>query len=504
MPSGLKYQPFPIAQFKGLNQNLVLGSNPQETTSLDGVKVRFGNVLGQFGTSKWDSISSADADSPLRGIFPYYVASTASAQLLRMSPTKMRKWNSGTHAWDDITGTALTGTSTTIPQYSVIDNTFVFTNEAHDRPRKYTGSGNTAVLGGTPPFAKAIEAFVGFLFLGNVSSDGVTFSPFDIQFSDDWDNDWTLCDGNTLTLTETPGELRAMLVHGQQLLAYKSDGIVSIRFIGGPVRFSQYLMPFDKGLLAVQSLKRIGEVGHIFLATDLSLYVTNGQIVKPLPPNVQKALQEDMPKSQAKFAVGVVNPDETTYHLLYARSATPTYLDGRLSYNYQTGEFYKRSYAGHQFTSACAFKLDDVTATKIIANTDTLTYQMDSGKDDDGTKVSRIYDIDWNTYGTNGDKWLHGAEFIFSQKRDCRVRISAASDMQTVYQYPRTYSLQDNGGKVFYDIPSPMFGERFLIRIEMFHDAATNVCELKTATPFFTPVAQVRAETPKQSYPLSA
>jgi hypothetical protein len=504
MSSELKYQPFPITQFKGLNQNLPLGSDPHETTSLDGVKVRFGNVLGQFGTAKWDGISSADADSPLRGIFPYYVATTASVQLLRMSPLKMRKWNSATHAWDDITGTALTGNSTTIPQWSIINNTFVFTNDAHDRPRKYTGTGNTAVLGGTPPYAHAIAAFIGFLFLGNVAPDGITFSPYDIQFSDDFDNNWTLCDGNTLSLTETAGEIRALKVFGQQLLAYKSDGIVSIRFIGGAVRFSQLLLPFDKGLLAVQSLQSAGETGHIFLATDKNLYITNGQVVKPLPMNVQKALQEDMPDAQAKFAVGIVNPDETTYHLLYARSSTPTYLDGRLSYNYQTGEFYKRSYTGHQFTSACAFKLDDVTATKLIANAATLTYQLDSGKDDDGTKVTRTYDVDWNTYGVHGNKWLHGAELVFTTKKDCRVRISAASNMRTDFQYARTYSISANGGRVFYDIPSAILGEKFKLRIELFHDAATNVCELKEATPLFTPVSQSRTETPKQSNSLSA
>jgi hypothetical protein len=412
----------------------------------------------------------------------------------------VKVWNDGGNSWDDVTGTALTGSATTRPQYATIKelDTFVFTNEGEDRPRKYTGSGNTATLGGTPPFAKALEYWQGFLALGNISADGSTFAPIDLVLSDAPDEIWETCstaDGTVVTFTidETPGDILALKVLGEALMIYKTDGIVELRLSGNLTRFSRYHLDFPIGILAPLSLQNIPQVGHIMLAQDRNLYLVRGRQVQPLPPNVQKSLRETMSVAKAPFVRSAVDLENEVYHLFYQRNGTD-YMDGKLSYNYRTGEFYRSVYPV-EMNSAVGYRSTQTTTWKVLASSATLTYELETGTDDNGTAVSRYYDFGDTTFGLPGDKWLTGVELIFKRARDCRVRVSVALDKSSKFVYKKTFTLQ--GGdpdetltKVDWQPPSPLFGTWFRIRVELLHDGSTNVCELQEFNPELIPVTQ--------------
>lgn len=494
--------------WRGLDERLITDfGNNELTTSLDNVNVRNGFVEGRKGINEFDDITTTDADTPILGLMDHYLYTTGASSLLRMTPTKVRKWNSSTHAWDDITGTALNGTSTTRPQHCMVSelNYLGFTNEGADRPRKYTGSGNTAVWGGTPPYCKAIEYYVGFLALGNISDDGITFSPLDIILSDDPDNTWAECDDTeiyvtTMTLDESPGEVRALKVLGPVMMAYKSDCIVVIRFTGGVVRFSRTKLPFPMGILAPLSLQSLGEVGHIFLATDRNLYINNGQTVVPLPRNVQKSLQEVCPAAMMPYLRSMVDYNTETYILGYQRSGT-TYQDATLEFNYRTGEFTRKRYPV-EFNSMLAYKQTVNTNYVRLASSSNLTYQLETGTDDNGTAVSRYFDIDWTQLGVPGLKWVTGGEFIFEKAKDVRIKISIAVDKSSKFQYGKWFSLRGDDpdetyARVAYDIPSPVFGSWFKFRVEFFHDGSTNVGKLIGFTPELMPMAKAEIDTPK-------
>ncbi len=497
-----------IVSLKGLNERMILGSSLDQTTSLDNVIVRNGYVQGRKGLALWDGISTAAAAQVI-GLGAFYVAISASSQLLRMQPTSMQKWNSGTHAWDDITGTALNGTTSDRPNFvTLTDEGFlVFCNEGHDRPRKYTGSGNTVQLGGTPPFCMTLEGFEGFLMLGNTSSNG-TFNavgdPITITFSDVPDSNWSPCDANTMVMDESGGEIRRLLRYGKVLLCYKSDCIVQIRFVGGTTRFNRDPLPFDLGLLAPLSAVRIAEFGHIFLATDRNLYSTDGFVVKALPINVQKSLQETMTAARAPYCRGFLDIDHETYHLLYQRNGT-TNFDGRLSYNYRTQEFYRGAWTGYEMTAALGYKQTNNSATQLVAanGIDNKVYEVENGTDDAGTKVSRYYDIDWNQYGSPGSKYFMGANLAFKHSTNTQVRISVAADHSHIFQYPRMHSLKgkfpsDENTRVQYSVPSPVYGSWFKLRVEFFHYGSTNVVELRELEPIIMPVHATPKDQPKQ------
>jgi hypothetical protein len=499
--------PSGLSNWRGLNERKIVGTNPAETTSLDNVNVRNGVVEGRKGINEWDDIATAATDTPIIGLMDHYSTLTAASSLLRMGPTSVGKWNSSSHVWDDVTGTALTGSSTTRPQHCYVAelNYLGFTNEGADRPRKYTGSGTTAVWGGTPPYCKAIEYYVGFLALGNISNDASTWYPIDLILSDDPDNTWEECDDTsvyvtTMSLDETAGEIRAMKVRGPTLFVYKADGIVPVRFTGGPVRFQRQRTTFPLGILAPLSLQSLGEVGDIFLANDRNLYINDGTNIKAVPNNVQKTLQEVLPASKAPYLRSMVDYGKETYILGYQRSGS-SYLDAAIEYNYRTGEFTKKLYPV-EFNAMLAYKQTLNSDVVRLAASSTLVYQLETGTNVNGTALSRYVDVDWTRLGVDGNKYVTGAEFVFEKAKDCRVKISVAVDKSSKFQYGKWYDLRgkdpdETQVRVAYDIPSPVLGTWFKFRVEMFHDGSTNVVKLLEFTPELVPVQKASVDTPK-------
>ena len=261
----------------------------------------------------------------------------------------------------------------------------------------------------------------------------------------------------------------------------KSDNINQLRHIGSPTRFFQKPLKFDQGVLAPRSMATVGNAGVIFLATDLQLYITDGQIVKPLPPLVQRKLQSTMDIAQAKWACGTAFPDNDVYHLIYPTSSSDTANRGRISYNFRTGEFYHRTYDGHQFTDIMEFRLSNITSNLLIASaTDDRVYQMDAADDDDdGTPIDRYYDTDWQYF----DGSITGARLIFRRRRDVRVKISVAADFSDKWLYPKWFDLRGSNPtkedtEVLYRLPQPLEGRAFNLRINFYHGGTTNVGEL--------------------------
>src|SRR3990167_1332083 len=478
----LRERIIPIVGFEGLDDSLVPGTSPGRTRSLDNVEVRNNRVFGVKGTVKYRSITAQSGTTPILGLMQYQ-GSDLTTSVLRVTPTEVHKLNTGTDVWDDVTGTALTGASTDLPpQSDMHKGVLVFTNDGQDRPRKYTNSGNTTVLTGTPPFCKALVSYLDYLILFNFSTDGTTFNPRQARYSNDYDNDWSLCEGNELTFNETAGEVNSAKVVGRVVVFGKSDALIQLRWVGHPTRFFQERMAFDQGVLAPRSMATVGNAGVILLATDLQLYICDGQVVKPLPPRVQRKLQSTMDIAQAKWACGMAFPDSDLYHLIYPTSSSDTANRGRITYNFRTGEFSHRTYAGHQFTDIMEFRLSNITSNLLIASaSDDRVYQLDAANsNDDGTAISRYYDTDWQNVGQG---YFVGATCVFRRRPTVRVGISVAANYSDSWLYERIYDLKgENSTKedveIQYRVPQPILGSAFNVRVRFFHDGNTNVGEL--------------------------
>jgi hypothetical protein len=501
-----------VESFTGINELKTWNKDYHSTSSMDNLIARNGVLTGRKGIALWDGISAA-ATNQIIGFADFYVPASATSTLLRMQTLALEKWNDAGNSWDDVTGTALTGDTNTRPVFhSMSDEGFlVFTNEGHDRPRKYTGTGNSAVLGGTPPFAKWLCPYVGFLFLLNTSTDGTfgaTADSITAYFSDVPDGSWDLCAGNTIIYDESPGEIRAAEVIRESLVVFKSDCIVQTRFTGGLIKFARKKLPFSLGILAPMSLKLIGEFGAIFLASDRNLYRTDGFSVQPLPPNVQTSLQEVMAAAKAPYCSAFVDLTHETYHLLFSRLSS-TYFDGHIAYNYRTGEFHRHVYSGYEFTRGFAYRQsNNVDTQMLVAANDKKVYELESGTNDAGTAVNRFYDVDWTNFGSPGNKWLVGVEFSFVRARDCRVRVKVAVDRSSKFTQAKTFTLQGNDPdetdvRINCKFKQPVFGTWFKIRIEFFQDSTTQI-ELQQIEPEVVPVHPSSEDASNRAQPLSS
>lgn len=410
-----------------------------------------------------------------------YVGYNYTAELLAMSQFGISTWNPSSGVWTEV------GSSfSSLPQWATHKGVTVITLGHSGLPVKYVGGGTaTTTLGGSPPFAKVPCDYMKYLFLWNVVTTDGTF-PRQGLYSPDYDFDWSSCNGHEINLDETPGEVRAALAQGSIQLVYKADGIAAIRFVGGSVRFQQEMLPFDEGILAPNSLQNIGNAGHIMLATDVQLYtVTQGQ-VKALPTRVTDKLQSTMDLNAADKAMSAVDSDRDTYYLFY-KSSNPDdeYARSRIAYNFRTGEFAHRTYAGHQWLDALGLKLSPLLPVRMFASDVERVYEINdiTAVNDAGTPIDRHYTTDWQSFGSGEEKRLDWVELIFKRTPGIRVKISIAIDDDTEWLYERGFDLKGVHGNdtttLVYGLPDKCFGHRFNLRVRFFHDKAGVVGELK-------------------------
>jgi len=487
---------FDITEFKGLNDYGTPLLNASYTRSLNATVTQYNRLLGGLGINKLRSISSASATTPILGLMAFYDTALTNT-LYRMTPTKVHRLNTGTEAWDDATGIDLTGDATVIPQHVVHKDFLVFANDGADQPRRVAASGDATVLGGTPPYAKAIWQGWGYLFLGNISTDGSTFSPRQVNYSDDYNVNWDLCTGNELNFNATNGEILAGAQVGEIVVVLKSDSLYQLSFEGGSVRFRQpRIQNFQHGLIAPASLALLDGLGLVFLGTDYRLHFTDGFSVKTLPPYVQRKLDASLVRARARFAVGVNYPDKDTYSLFYESVAADSWNRSRITFNFRTGEFNHRTYTAHEFVRALAFRYASTSANMLIASTSTLVYELDTLiEGDDGTAISRYYDIDWTNLNFTGEKFLKGIDIEAVRNATGRISVSVAADNSPLFVYEKFFDLRGLGTsqeyvKVAYRIGAGLKGHKFKIRIKMFHDSGVQVEIVPPARIIYEPVSE--------------
>ena len=480
-----KEQSLPIQGFKGLDKSLALPV-PGFTRSLKNVWVREGKVTGRGGVDFNATFGTAMSEN-IVGLAPY-IASTLATTLLRIGLTKVEKSTDG-GAWSDITGTALTGAATDKPQWAMYRDVLYFTNYGQDRPRYWAGSGNTTEIA-TAPWALSMLSYYGFLFLFNVSDDGSTFYPRQGRYSEDPQNDWTLCEGNELNFHETQGAIVTAGVFGRTAVVLKEDGLIYLRWIGGPVRFAQELAKGAPGTLAPLAGQAIGEKGYIYLSSDYELWLATPNDVIALPPKVNDILQNDLYRTDVKNCRSCVVQEQDQYNLFFPLDNGGN--TGRIQFNYRTGEFSYSIYPSHGWDAIETVKWTYEDPETIIGavNTKTFTLDVDTVKTDEITastdqSVSRYYDTDWTQYvNVNEGRQVSsaanftGATMVFKASPYAKAAMSVAVDHKNQFRFRKVYDLKpvhsdDEYVTVRYDVP-PISGEWFNVRIELLPSLAEN------------------------------
>lgn len=226
---------------------------------------------------------------------------------VRIGLDKIESYNTSSGAWEDITGTDLTFTnadivSTAIPMLS--GQPILCIANGIDAIRKWTGTGNTAALGGTPPVAKFIQEYKTYLVCANIA--GGTDIPQRVQWSDTADpEDWSSGNAGSQDLVEDGGEITGINLYGNYLCIHKDTSI----YLGYLVS-STDIFKFDRkstgvGTLAHNSIVNLPTGEQIFLAKD-GLRLFNGITAPVIEAPVNDEIRREMNKDHIHRAYGVL------------------------------------------------------------------------------------------------------------------------------------------------------------------------------------------------------
>jgi len=260
---------------------------------------------------------------------------------VRIGLDKIEKFNSGTDVWDDATGSDLTGTtsdliSTAIPTLSG-KRILCFTNGI-DNIRKYTGSGNTADLGGSPDKAKFMQEYRNYTVLANITG-GVDIAQ-QIQWSDTADpENWSTGNSGAQILIEDGEAITGLNIFGSYLCVHKSCSIYLGRLVSSSDIFRFDRVATQVGTVADNSIQNLPTGEQIFLSTD-GLRLFNGTSAPLIPSPVNDEIRDELATAFASksWSVLVREEDEVWVAVALGNQTTP---DTVYKYNYVTRVLYK-------------------------------------------------------------------------------------------------------------------------------------------------------------------
>jgi len=286
---------------------------------------------------------------------------------VRIGRDKIENYDGGTDTWDDITNTDYTGTtddlfSTAIPLLS--GKRILCITNGIDNIRKWTGSGNDADLGGSPPVAKFIQEYQSFLVCANIQ--GGTDISQRVQWSDDADPEtWTGGNSGATDLVEDGQDITGLNVFGQFLCVHKPTSI----YLGAIVSTNE-VFRFDRkstevGTIADASIKNLPTGQQIFLAED-GLRLFNGILAPLIQSPINEEIRDEINLSAAHkaWAVLVIENDEVWVGVPLG---SQTVGETVYRYNYKTGAVYKDTRANinaaWRATQSSAKTWDDLSGT---------------------------------------------------------------------------------------------------------------------------------------------
>lgn len=152
----------------------------------------------------------------------------ANTHFVRIGTSKVEVLNKSTLIWSSIASAPLTGDETNqiSSAFPVLAGRRIltFTNE-EDVIRKYTGSGNDAALGGSPPRAKFMIFFGGYLVLVNITDGGNHFG-WRVQWPDTGDPEtWGSGNAGSQELLEDSLDATGVGYFGQYFTIHKETSI---------------------------------------------------------------------------------------------------------------------------------------------------------------------------------------------------------------------------------------------------------------------------------------
>ena len=264
--------------------------------------------------------------------------------VVRVGLTDIQVLNQTTRTWASIAHAALTGTQADKFSFAFPLLTgakiMVFTNGV-DVLRKFTGTGNDANLGGSPPIAKFCIAYKTYLVLAYITTGGNTYSTR-LQWSDTADpENWSTGNSGSVDLVEDSQDITGLGVFGDFITVHKDSSI----YVGSVVTTGE-IFRFDRkatgvGAVSQDTIHNIPTGEQIFLARD-GIHLFNGITAPLIQSPIMDEMREQMSPSYIYKSWGVIvrELDEYWVGVPLGSDTEPTTI---YKYNYRTGQVFKDS-----------------------------------------------------------------------------------------------------------------------------------------------------------------
>lgn len=333
------------------------------------------NILptGGFEKRNGNSVFNAtamDSGSSVHGL-GYFRTSSSTDYLMAIAGTKIFKSDNLDGTMDDITG-ALTITSgkNYIWTHAQMNNLSIFVGGNPDAPIKWSGTGNAALLGGSPPSGEFCLLANNRLFIGNTASNpsriywSILGNPEDWSGSGSGSQDVNLNDGDSL--------VGGIVTGLDTMLLFKQNSIHLLNINSSP--FPLYPLFPDVGAISKNGIVNVDGVIY-FITPEPRMKATDGTKVISFPGSIDN-VWDGLNKSRLKYIQGGYN--QRLRHLWWLVSDGSSDqndlciiwdLDNKCWLRYPTGYkmnclvktgdrvFYSGGYNGK------IYKLDDSTST---------------------------------------------------------------------------------------------------------------------------------------------
>jgi hypothetical protein len=301
-----------------------------------------------------------------------------TTRLIRIGLTKVEAFNKSTSTWASVAHAVLTGAAVDQISYAFPllagEKISCFTNGI-DAIRKLAVSGNDAVLGGSPPKAKFLQAFGSYLVLGHVIDAGTTYHSR-VQWCDTGDPEtWTGGNAGSQDLIEDPEDITGLGVFGNALTVHKANSI----YVGQLVTTSD-VFRFDRkatgvGTVAAASIQSIPSGEQIFLASD-GIHLFNGITAPLIDSPIQDEIREEMNPAYSYKAQSVYVKELDEYWVCVPMGSD-TEPQTVYKYNYRTKQVYK-DYRANLTALGAYLNTTEVTWDDLVGTWDAQTGRWDS------------------------------------------------------------------------------------------------------------------------------
>ena len=268
-------------------------------------------------------------------------------------------------------------------------NILVYTN-GKDAIRKWTGTGNDAALGGSPPIAKYVVTYGNYLVLLNIA----TF-PSRVQWADTGAPEtWGSGNAGSVDLVSDPEPINGGGIFGDYLTVHKDNSI----YVGYLVSTSD-VFRFDRkntgvGAVSHDTIRTLPTGYQIFLGRD-GLHLFNGQTAPVLESPAMDELREEINPDHLYKSWGVVMQDLEEYWLGVA-TGSQTETETIYKYNYRTGQVYK-DYRANATTCFPYTQSTSVTWASVVGTWASQTGSWDSKNFKSPTPIALFGDTSGNS-----------------------------------------------------------------------------------------------------------